>query len=165
VSNCWGLRKGYTTGTLHEIAHRINKDDLKHGDILLYAADHVVFFAGWQSSAKTHYTCYQEVWSLEVESVLGWLVGWLVGWFGLVWFGLFCFVGLFGLFVLLWLVGLVWFGWVDLVWVGLVWFGLVWFVLFCWFVWIVCFALVCFGLVWFGLVWLVGLVWFGFDFL
>jgi hypothetical protein len=27
---------------------------------MLYAADHVVIFGGWTSSAKTHYYCYQE---------------------------------------------------------------------------------------------------------
>ena len=30
------------------------------GDIMLYAAEHVVIFGGWADSAKTKYTAYQE---------------------------------------------------------------------------------------------------------
>jgi len=60
VSHCWGLSQGYTTRTLGEVSTRITKDELKEGDIMLYAADHVIIFGGWTSTQKTHYHAYQE---------------------------------------------------------------------------------------------------------
>jgi hypothetical protein len=60
VSYCWNLGTGYVTSTLHEVAHQIGKDQLKEGDIMLYAADHVVLFGGWADASEETYYAYQE---------------------------------------------------------------------------------------------------------
>jgi hypothetical protein len=61
VSMAWESAKpGHTTFTMNEIAHPITKDELAEGDILLCAAEHVVLFGGWTSSAKTEYVAYEE---------------------------------------------------------------------------------------------------------
>ena len=60
VSWCWGLSTGYTTRSLPEISVKIQKRDLKLGDIMLNVGDHVVLFAGWADSKNTTYHCYQE---------------------------------------------------------------------------------------------------------
>jgi len=61
VSMAWGLSKpGYTTFTLPEVSHAISKADLKHGDILLNRAEHVVLFGGWTDASHSHYVAYEE---------------------------------------------------------------------------------------------------------
>ena len=60
VSYCWGLRTGYTTRTIPQIADRIHKNQLRKGDVMLYEADHVVFFGGWTDSANSTYLAIQE---------------------------------------------------------------------------------------------------------
>eukprot|EP01006_Ploeotia_vitrea_P020494 TRINITY_DN52787_c0_g1_i1.p1 TRINITY_DN52787_c0_g1~~TRINITY_DN52787_c0_g1_i1.p1 ORF type:complete len:272 (+),score=11.75 TRINITY_DN52787_c0_g1_i1:24-818(+) len=60
VSYCWDLPYGYTTSTLHEVAHEITKDELQPGDAMLCPADHVVLFMGWANSQKTAYHACQE---------------------------------------------------------------------------------------------------------
>jgi len=61
VSMAWAAAKpGYVTSTLGQISKRITKDELQDGDVLLYAAEHVVLFGGWTSSAKTEYIAYEE---------------------------------------------------------------------------------------------------------
>lgn len=61
VSHCWGLSHGLTTQTLPGVSHRISKHELKHGDIMLFAAEHVIIFGGWENNAtKTHYHAFQE---------------------------------------------------------------------------------------------------------
>jgi len=61
VSMAWGLNKpGLTTFTLGTVSHKISKDDLQPGDILLNSAEHVVLFGGWTDSAKTHYVAFEE---------------------------------------------------------------------------------------------------------
>jgi hypothetical protein len=46
VSYAWKLSHGYTTWTLPVDAHKIAKDDLRHGDVFLDVHEHVVFFDG-----------------------------------------------------------------------------------------------------------------------
>jgi hypothetical protein len=60
VSYCWGLRVGYTTRTIPQIAYRITKEELRKGDVMLYEADHVVYFGGWTDSSRTSYLALQE---------------------------------------------------------------------------------------------------------
>jgi len=61
VSMAWdSSQPGHTTQTMHEIASPITKDELQDGDCLLYAAEHVVLFAGWTNSDKSEYTAYEE---------------------------------------------------------------------------------------------------------
>jgi len=61
VSACWDLAKpGHTTQTLVGVSKQITKAQLTKGDVLLYAAEHVVLFDGWTDSGKTHYTAYEE---------------------------------------------------------------------------------------------------------
>jgi hypothetical protein len=61
VSMAWALSKpGYVTQTLGQVSKRITKDELLEGDILLYAAEHVVIFGGWTNSAKSEYVAYEE---------------------------------------------------------------------------------------------------------
>jgi hypothetical protein len=61
VSMTWELSKpGLTTRTLGSVSHRISKDDLAPGDVLLDAAEHVVLFAGWADGSKSHYISMEE---------------------------------------------------------------------------------------------------------
>jgi len=61
VSMCWESAKpGHVTTTFYQIAHRIAKSQLRPGDCLLYAAEHVVLFGGWTNSAQTEYQAYEE---------------------------------------------------------------------------------------------------------
>jgi hypothetical protein len=61
VSMTWETSKpGYVTSTIPQIAHRINKGDLAVGDVLLYAAEHVVFFNGWADSSQSQYHAMEE---------------------------------------------------------------------------------------------------------
>jgi len=61
VSMAWALSKpGLVTQTLGSVSTKITKDQLMEGDILLYAAEHVVLFGGWTNTAKTEYTAYEE---------------------------------------------------------------------------------------------------------
>jgi len=59
VSMAWEAAKpGYTTFTMHEIAHPITRGELQPGDVLLCASEHVVIFGGW--SGSTHYVAFEE---------------------------------------------------------------------------------------------------------
>ena len=60
VSRCWDLPGGLVTQTLHTVSHEIEKSELKPGDVLLYAAEHVVIFNGWTDEHQTHYHAIQE---------------------------------------------------------------------------------------------------------
>jgi hypothetical protein len=60
VSYCWGFRVGYTTRTIPQIAERITKSQLRKGDVMLYEADHVVFFGGWTDASNSTYLAVQE---------------------------------------------------------------------------------------------------------
>lgn len=65
VSMAWGLpAPGLTTDTLPQVSHRIDKEDLLPGDILVNtapgAAGHTLIFAGWADDAHTRYFAYEE---------------------------------------------------------------------------------------------------------
>jgi hypothetical protein len=61
VSMCWELSKpGLTTSTMHTASHEISKADLAAGDAILCPGTHIVLFAGWADSTKSHYTGMEE---------------------------------------------------------------------------------------------------------
>jgi hypothetical protein len=65
VSMAWGLGTSLTTGTLPSVATRINKDDLRAGDILnSHSANrdfqHVVLFDQWADAGHTKYWGYEQ---------------------------------------------------------------------------------------------------------
>jgi hypothetical protein len=61
VSMAWELAKpGLTTFTMHTVATNINKDDLQPGDAINCDSEHIVLFAGWTDSGKTHYVAMEE---------------------------------------------------------------------------------------------------------
>eukprot|EP01028_Stygiella_incarcerata_P002551 TRINITY_DN1479_c0_g1_i1.p1 TRINITY_DN1479_c0_g1~~TRINITY_DN1479_c0_g1_i1.p1 ORF type:complete len:179 (-),score=37.26 TRINITY_DN1479_c0_g1_i1:63-599(-) len=61
VSMAWELSKpGLTTETLGGVSVSIKKDELKSGDILLCASEHVVIFGGWADSDHSHYIALEE---------------------------------------------------------------------------------------------------------
>lgn len=53
VSMAWGLRISYTTHILEQVAHRIDREDLRPGDALNDRENHVALFIGWADAAKT----------------------------------------------------------------------------------------------------------------
>jgi hypothetical protein len=58
---CWILSKpGLTTQTLHTVSKNITKNDLQPGDAMIAEAHHVVLFAGWADSTKSHYIAMEE---------------------------------------------------------------------------------------------------------
>ena len=62
VSMCWGLRDSLVTSTMPQIAHRIAKDDLRPGDVLLntdVATGHVILFDRWADYAHNSYVGYE----------------------------------------------------------------------------------------------------------
>lgn len=65
VSMAWGLpAPGLTTDTMDQVAHRIGKEDLLPGDVLVNtapgAAGHTLIFAGWTDASHTRYFAYEE---------------------------------------------------------------------------------------------------------
>lgn len=56
----WGLGSSYVTWTLPQVSHRIAKDDLRAGDILLNIDEHVLIFESWANSERTYYNAYEE---------------------------------------------------------------------------------------------------------
>jgi len=61
VSMAWQLSKpGLTTSTLPSVAHRISKEELQSGDVLLDVQEHVVIFAGWADSSQSQYHAMEE---------------------------------------------------------------------------------------------------------
>jgi hypothetical protein len=62
VSMCWGLRDSLVTSTMPQISHRIAKEDLRAGDVLLntdVATGHVVVFDRWADYAHNSYVGYE----------------------------------------------------------------------------------------------------------
>jgi hypothetical protein len=62
VSMCWGLRDSLVTSTMPQVAHRIVKEDLRAGDILLNtdaATGHVIVFDRWADYAHNSYVGYE----------------------------------------------------------------------------------------------------------
>jgi hypothetical protein len=60
VSMAWKLSESLTTRSLDQVSHRIDKDDLKAGDILLSYDNHVVIFEKWADAAQTEYYVYEQ---------------------------------------------------------------------------------------------------------
>jgi hypothetical protein len=60
VSMAWGLGASYVTWTLPQVSHRISKDELQAGDILLNIDEHVLIFESWANSERTYYNAYEE---------------------------------------------------------------------------------------------------------
>jgi len=60
VSFCWNLGTGYTTSTLPQVSHPIQKDQLLPADAMLNQGDHVVLFAGWADADNKTYYAIQE---------------------------------------------------------------------------------------------------------
>ena len=62
ISMCWGLRDSLVTSTLPQVAHRIAKEDLRAGDVLLntdVATGHVILFDRWADYAHNSYVGYE----------------------------------------------------------------------------------------------------------
>lgn len=61
VSMAWQLSKpGLTTSTMRSVAGNIGKDQLQPGDAINCDSKHIVLFAGWTNSSKTHYIAMEE---------------------------------------------------------------------------------------------------------
>ncbi|MCP3803052.1 FG-GAP-like repeat-containing protein [Allokutzneria sp. A3M-2-11 16] len=67
VSFAWAADQSYTTNSLDDIAHRISKDDLRAGDMLLWQNPrwpaeygHVRIFGGWLDGAMSRYWVYEQ---------------------------------------------------------------------------------------------------------
>lgn len=61
VSMAWMLSKpGLTTYTMNSVSKSINKADLQAGDAIICESSHVVLFAGWSDSTKSHYIAMEE---------------------------------------------------------------------------------------------------------
>jgi hypothetical protein len=62
VSMCWGLRDSMVTSTMPQIAHRIAKEDLRAGDVLLNTdveTGHVILFDRWADYAHNSYVGFE----------------------------------------------------------------------------------------------------------
>ncbi|MFF8971500.1 peptidoglycan-binding protein [Streptomyces sp. NPDC014995] len=67
VSMAWKLPGNEWTGSLHQYATRITKEELQPGDILLFHnpsnphnGSHVVLFGGWTDYTHTYYIAYEQ---------------------------------------------------------------------------------------------------------
>ncbi|WP_439959835.1 peptidoglycan-binding protein [Streptomyces abyssomicinicus] len=77
VSMAWDLPSSAWTGNLDDYAERIEKDELRHGDILLFhnpsdpqSGSHVVIFGGWTDYTHTRYVAYEQTRPHAVRRVL-----------------------------------------------------------------------------------------------
>jgi hypothetical protein len=62
VSMCWGLGDSLVTSTMPQVAHRIAKEDLRAGDVLLntdVASGHVILFDRWADYAHNSYVGFE----------------------------------------------------------------------------------------------------------
>ncbi|NUR32336.1 MAG: hypothetical protein HOV83_41900 [Catenulispora sp.] len=62
ISMCWGLRDSMVTSTMPQISHRIAKEDLRAGDVLLntdVASGHVILFDRWADYAHNSYVGFE----------------------------------------------------------------------------------------------------------
>ncbi|NUR59942.1 MAG: hypothetical protein HOV87_14915 [Catenulispora sp.] len=62
VSMCWGLRDSMVTSTMPQISHRIAKEDLRPGDVLIntdVATGHVILFDRWADYAHNSYVGFE----------------------------------------------------------------------------------------------------------
>jgi hypothetical protein len=67
VSMAWGLPGNEWTGSLHQYATRITKEELQPGDMLLFHnptnptnGSHVVLFGGWTDNTHGYYIAYEQ---------------------------------------------------------------------------------------------------------
>ncbi|MFF3684910.1 peptidoglycan-binding protein [Streptomyces sp. NPDC002187] len=67
VSMAWNLAGNEWTGSLAQFGHRILRDELEPGDILLFhnpddptTGSHVTIFGGWTDYTHTHYMAYEQ---------------------------------------------------------------------------------------------------------
>lgn len=60
VSMCWKLGSSRVTWTIPDVSRRINKGDLKAGDIILHTQNHVVLFHKWVDGSQTKYWAYEQ---------------------------------------------------------------------------------------------------------
>uniref|UniRef100_A0A914CC95 Uncharacterized protein n=1 Tax=Acrobeloides nanus TaxID=290746 RepID=A0A914CC95_9BILA len=60
VSLAWNLPSSYTTRTLPNVCSKINKSELKAGDVVLAPGSHVILFEKWTDNAKTKYLAYEQ---------------------------------------------------------------------------------------------------------
>ncbi|MFI5663715.1 hypothetical protein [Streptomyces sp. NPDC051684] len=60
ASMAWHLPTSLTTRTLPTVSHRITKDELRPGDVLLNPDQHVVIFAGWADKKRSSYLAYEQ---------------------------------------------------------------------------------------------------------
>ncbi|QKW06700.1 peptidoglycan-binding protein [Streptomyces sp. NA04227] len=67
VSMAWGLGTNVWTGSLAEYGERIDRDELRPGDILLFhnpadpnRGSHVTVFGGWRDAAHRSYLAYEQ---------------------------------------------------------------------------------------------------------
>ncbi|MHB9756461.1 hypothetical protein ACYBSK_18950 [Streptomyces sp. BYX5S] len=60
ASMVWRLPQSLTTHSLPSVSHRITKDELRPGDVLLNPEEHVVVFAGWADQQRTRYVAYEQ---------------------------------------------------------------------------------------------------------
>lgn len=61
VSMAWELAKpGLTTFTMHTVSKNVTKAELAPGDAMNCDSHHIVLFAGWTSSDKSHYVAMEE---------------------------------------------------------------------------------------------------------
>ncbi|SDC76416.1 NlpC/P60 family protein [Actinokineospora iranica] len=67
VSMAWKADRNHTTNDLDTVSHRIDKDDLRPGDILLWKnpnwpaeAGHVRVFGGWVDQARDKHWVYEQ---------------------------------------------------------------------------------------------------------
>lgn len=60
VSMAWKLGDSKTTRTLPQVSRRINKNDLRAGDILLNIQNHAVIFDKWTDGSRTRYWAYEQ---------------------------------------------------------------------------------------------------------
>ena len=59
VSLVWGLATSFTTYSLPSIAHRITKNELRAGDIMLRPG-HTLIFHKWANAERTRYWAYEQ---------------------------------------------------------------------------------------------------------
>lgn len=64
VSMAWKLDKSRVVSrgqfTLTQISKKINKNDLKAGDVLIHLGEHVLLFEKWADAGKNFYWAYEQ---------------------------------------------------------------------------------------------------------
>jgi hypothetical protein len=69
ISMIWQLERSFNTETLCDVTRRIERDELRFGDIVMFGGPgttgamgdgHVVLFDGWTSAAMTSYLAFEQ---------------------------------------------------------------------------------------------------------